>query len=265
MKKKIINTTEEYLLQVLSMNKDLSREGSSMGKYIIEVDDDGKPKFNDENLIIITGTIPDALLFRGQGSNFPLIPKIARGKKDVYFERIENRLIQEIKRRGDKITTKHLDDWELLVYVQHYGLATRLLDWTTNPLTALWFACQSAQEKKSAFVYMLRYNDNDLLDTTIEKSPFSITKTKVFKPNLNNERVIAQNGWFTVHSLNNKDGKFIPLEEESEFKDYIMEIEIPAKKQDEIIGKLDILGTNSESIFPGIEGACRYVNWKNEY
>ena len=247
------------------MNNELSRLGSSMGTVILEVDEEGKPKVNDKNEVIIKGTIPDSLLFRGQGSNFPLVPKIGRRKKDVYFERIESNLIQEIKRRGDKIIAKQLDDWELLVYVQHYGLATRLLDWTTNPLTALWFACESAQENKSAFVYMLRYNEYDLLDTSIEKSPFTISKTKVFKPNLNNERIIAQNGWFTVHSLHNEKRKFIPLEEEEDFSEYIMEIEIPSNKKEEIIGKLDILGTNSESIFPGIEGACRYVNWKNSY
>ena len=263
--KKVIQDIEHYFLQVLSLNSELKRIGSTMGNVILEMNEDGSVKVDDNNHVIVKGTIPAALLFRGQSSNYPLIPKLGRDRKDVIYERIEKSLIQEIKRRGDKImSSSGLNDWELLVYVQHYGLATRLLDWTTNPLTALWFACQNAKKNSSAYVYMLRYDDGDLLDITTEKSPFEISKTKVYKPNMNNERIIAQNGWFTIHSLQNDKRKFIPVEEDEDFKDYIMEIEIPSKKQEEILGKLNILGVNHETIFPGVEGACRHVNWLNQ-
>jgi len=39
--------------------------------------------------------------------------------------------------------TGHVDDLQLLSDLQHYGIATRLLDFTSNPMTALWFACQA--------------------------------------------------------------------------------------------------------------------------
>jgi hypothetical protein len=36
---------------------------------------------------------------------------------------------------------------EDLAIAQHYGLATNVLDWTTNPLVALFFACGEAHDK----------------------------------------------------------------------------------------------------------------------
>ncbi len=44
----------------------------------------------------------------------------------------------------------HVDDLQLLADLQHYGIATRLIDVTSNPMTALWFACQSPKTPKVA-------------------------------------------------------------------------------------------------------------------
>jgi len=265
MKKKIITSLEQFIEQVLSINSNAMFGDSEVGKVLVVMNEDGTLKVNEKNEIEIVGMFPDSLLFRGQNDNYPLIPKLGRTKQNIYFERVEQKLISEIKRRGDKLVKKsEFDDWELLVYVQHFGLATRLLDWTTNPLIALWFSCQDVTEKKNAYVYVLKYSDNSLLDTSKIKSPFTIENTEIYKPNLNNERIIAQNGWFTAHSLKNDKNKFIALEEEPRFKDKIWLIEIPAKHKGEILAKLDILGINHEVIYPGIEGACKYVNWTNE-
>jgi len=265
MKKKIITTLEQFIEQVLSINSNTMFEGVFSAKVLVAYNEDGTLKVNENNEIEISGLYPDSLLFRGQNDNYPLIPKLGRTKQNIYFERVEKKLIAEIKRRGDKIVKRNeFDDWDLLVYVQHFGLATRLLDWSTNPLISLWFACQEESEKKNAYVYLLKYSDDSLLDINKVKSPFEIERTEIFKPNLNNERIIAQYGWFTVHSLNNDKKRFIPLDEEPRFKDKIWVIEIPAKNKGEILAKLDILGINHETIYPGIEGACKYVNWTND-
>jgi hypothetical protein len=78
---------------------------------------------------------------------------------------IEKRLITEFKKLSVVCdgNIKHYDDWDILSISQHFGLPTRLLDWTSNPLIALWFAFNSDRNIDSdRVVYGLAVNDDFL-------------------------------------------------------------------------------------------------------
>lgn len=59
---------------------------------------------------------------------------------------VEHILIQEPLRQFPSEFNDRQDDFDILTKYQHYGLCTRLLDMTTNPLIALYFACQEHGE-----------------------------------------------------------------------------------------------------------------------
>lgn len=204
----------------------------------------------------------DHLLFRGQPNNDPLLPKVARRDPKRDTTEIEKKMVKEFRRRlAHERDIAAMDEWDVLVYAQHYGLATRLLDWTTNPLFALWFACTDYRSSSDGYIFLLTVKEEELLDTSVENDPFNIKKSYVVKPNLNNNRIRSQSGWFTVHRYSQEAKQFVDLHKNTSIKGKVLKKAVRQNKKLDLLKMLDKLGVNEETVYLGAEGAARHINW----
>lgn len=106
----IINTLSEYIAAITSIRNGIIEDGSS-----------------------------ETLFFRGQCNNlWDIKPSIFRDS----LISVEHKIIQTAKARVPQEFRSCVSPFEELTKLQHYGLPTRLLDITMNPLVALYFACQ---------------------------------------------------------------------------------------------------------------------------
>lgn len=203
------------------------------------------------------------VLFRGQSDKKPLLPSVCRDTPEENSTGVEKVMLEDLKRRSLLLMKNQLsNDWDWLVYAQHFGMKTRLLDWTSNPLTALWFACQNEYKMDaSSYVYVLQAKEKMIVNLEND-IPFEPKATRILKPNINNERIVAQDGWFTVHRYSRTAGKFVELEKNKEIKGNVTCIEIPKEIKGEILKKLSVFGVNNRTVFPDISGLCNHLNWK---
>lgn len=200
-------------------------------------------------------------LLRGQRSGYSLIPKIGRLRLSSLLE-LEAKMMGDLKREGlPFIRTTPVDEWDWLALAQHYGMPTRLLDWTSNPLVALWFAiCKVSKNRESGIVWVFKTKPED--SVTRDANPYTGKLTQVFQPNHFTPRVIAQSGWFTYHKYATPSKKFIPLNTNTRYGGRVFSIEIASGRFECIKTELDRCGINSATLFPDLVGLCEKIAWK---
>lgn len=217
----------------------------------------------------------DTFWFRGHANiEWELTPSALRydtvGKRDRAIG-----LLADFKRFAEMKLERPPRPDEELKWVQlarHYGLPTRLLDWTRNAGAALYFACSGEPEEDGA-VFTLKpaelnrrfgpemprvfdpNRDANVIGAYLEldgKQRRPGRRTIAINPTWNSDRIVVQQGVFTIagsesFSLTSKEASSLVY------------VRIMRQYKKALLSELERVGINEMALFPELEHTCNYL------
>jgi hypothetical protein len=241
--------------------------------------------FIDATRSIGSASSAGKLWFRGvSNAAHGLLPRLYRSSGTAgELVAIEREMLAQFKSRSQP----YLDGgdhspWGYLFIMQHYGVPTRLLDWSENALIGLYFSLSAAAAKgfpTDAAVWVLDagawnaatfpnmgspgialHADNKSLvnygpDRDLDQMASGVAAMYAL---YNNPRVAAQRGVFTVFGRE-KDPMEAVCEADIFNQPVLTRLRIPQAALEAIYGELRLLGFRESMIYPDLTGLAKEI------
>ena len=202
----------------------------------------------------VNQNFPTNSLFRGHAiASSRLIPGAQRPgvlptRSRASRQNLEIKMLSQFKKEARPHLSNppdNAEDWEWLAIAQHHGLPTRLLDWTENAATALFFAVAEPNRLRASAVWCTERPDDEIPN---DVTPFEVEAIYVYDPPHVSPRITVQRSAFTVHP---KD--YFP-EKRYRWPTPLVRVVIPADARAGIRKSLRNLGVYHSTLFPDLDG-----------
>ena len=149
-------------------------------------------------------------------------------------------------------------EWDRLALARHHGLPTRLLDWSDNPMVALYFAVEK-DEALDGKLFALNARTQLSRAQRVRTCPFCIAEPVKYRPDSVTPRIRAQESLFVACSDLER-----PLNEYCSSRDWTVETHVvPATAKEDLRYLLFRLGVHASTLFPGLDGVCQRLQWQH--
>lgn len=230
----------------------------------------GEEKEELRELLDVMGREETGKLYRGQAnSTWKLDASLTREKK--YLEH-ESEMYYDILSLKPDAFINDRSVYERMITMQHFGMPTRLMDITRNPLVAIFFACNNLDRAKSdGVVYTFAPKSNEFRN--FEDDDLKKLKKLFDKQNGDDETDEFLNGICFIKGIaknqriNSQSGDFIfvgkGLNTQKELHDLptlTIVIDAPTKKV--LLEQLESLNIHGGAVYPDLTHMSNYIRNK---
>lgn len=209
--------------------------------------------------------------FRGHSrSSYALVPSLLRNELPPDTE---HNLYHECFARAGNMVSRDATSWERLAFLQHYGIPTRLLDWTESFGVALFFAIYHQPKEPHLWIvnaFLLNRDIEDSREPRImlagldaipdyhdcfirveDRQKWPFTKPMFMQIPWTTDRLRAQSGFFTFHAESK------PLDQVH--RKHVRRVDIPNEAVSGALKFLAHAGITEHTVFPDFVGLAAFL------